>query len=336
MESLEELTLKRTNTPTYSAWQFEFSPKSEHSALKMLTTVLPNTTLRVTRRSRMIDARRWLAEELKTPKEQAIASSSMQCSSTKAKGQSTEYGGLRFINATQVCILNRECSEAEIEIKLPDRECTNVFTFQDKLVFIGDLRSKNNPGSKRVDLMDLSSFQVSSLPDMIKAKCFPVGVASENEIFIFSHDLKSDVHRVKELLPPSRWSLLPPMIEERSWCAAVNIPDSGVLVIGGIGRNELPLRSTELLTRRSGEEKGGGGEKWQWIPNTQMNEKHGGHPLAVYFQGRIYVVGYGENVDTMEMLDVAAGGQWTSLNFYPQRFSIKSMARVGNELFVNC
>ncbi|VUZ38579.1 unnamed protein product [Hymenolepis diminuta] len=66
-----------------------------------------------------------------------------------------------------------------------------------------------------------------------------------------------------------------------------------------------------------------------------MNEKHGGHPLAVYFQGRIYVVGYGENVDTMEMLDVAAGGQWTSLNFYPQRFSIKSMARVGNELFVN-
>ncbi|VUZ38580.1 unnamed protein product, partial [Hymenolepis diminuta] len=81
-----------------------------------------------------VEWRRWLAEELKTPKEQAIASSSMQCSSTKAKGQSTDQERLAIfgplVNATQVCILNRECSEAEIEIKLPDRECTNVFTFQ--------------------------------------------------------------------------------------------------------------------------------------------------------------------------------------------------------------
>ncbi|VUZ40730.1 unnamed protein product, partial [Hymenolepis diminuta] len=47
----------------------------------------------------------------------------------------------------------------------------------------------------------------------------------------------------------ARWSLLPPMIEERSLYAAVSIPHSGVLVIGGKGRNGLRLRSTELLTR---------------------------------------------------------------------------------------
>ncbi|VUZ48103.1 unnamed protein product [Hymenolepis diminuta] len=65
---------------------------------------------------------------------------------------------------------------------------------------------------------------------------------------------------VKELLLPSRWSLLPSTIGDRSRCAAVNVTDSGVLVIGGIGRNRLPLRSTELLTRG-----------WSTLP--PMNEK---------------------------------------------------------------
>ncbi|VDL61073.1 unnamed protein product [Hymenolepis diminuta] len=45
---------------------------------------------------------------------------------------------------------------------------------------------------------------------------------------------------------------------------AINIPDSGVLVIGGIASTQSPLRSTELLTRRSGEVEDGGGVKWQW------------------------------------------------------------------------
>ncbi|VDL64500.1 unnamed protein product [Hymenolepis diminuta] len=133
----------------------------------------------------------------------------------------------------------------------------------------------------------------------------------------------------------SEWSLLPPMIEERSRCAAVNIPDSGVLVIGGMGKNRLPLRSTELLTRRPNDVGGGGGEKWQWLPYTPMNEEHDCCPLAVYFQGRVYVVGCGEYVNKMEMLDVTAGSQWTSLTFFRQRLEIQSMAIVGNELFVS-
>ncbi|VDL58475.1 unnamed protein product [Hymenolepis diminuta] len=68
--------------------------------------------------------------------------------------------------------------------------------------------------------------------------------------------------RETELLPPSGWSLLPPMIEERSRCAAFNIPPSDAPVIGGTESDELHLRSTELLTGRSGEEGGRGGEKW--------------------------------------------------------------------------
>ncbi|VDL58280.1 unnamed protein product [Hymenolepis diminuta] len=140
--------------------------------------------------------------------------------------------------------------------------------------------------------------------------------------------------RVKELLPPSRWSLLPPIIEGRSWCAAVNIPDSGVLVIGGFGMNGLPLCSTELLTRLPNEGGCVGGEKWQWRHFPPMNYDHRGFPLSVYFQRRVYVVGCGEYVHKMEMLDMETGGQWTSLPFYCVRLNIQSMARVGKELFV--
>ncbi|VDL57636.1 unnamed protein product [Hymenolepis diminuta] len=126
------------------------------------------------------------------------------------------------------------------------------------------------------------------------------------------------------------------MIEERSRCAAVSIPGSGVLVIGGIGRNRLPLRSTELLTRLPNEGGGEGDDEWQWRHFPPMNKDHGGDPLVVYFQGRVYVVGWGENASMMEMLDVAAGSQWTFLTSFTlrQRLCIYSMARVGNKLFL--
>ncbi|VDL64131.1 unnamed protein product [Hymenolepis diminuta] len=246
-------------------------------------------------------------------------------------------------NATRVYILKPDCSEEEIELRLPERECTTVFTFQDKLVFMGRPRSKKKPGSRRVDLLDPSTGQVSSFPDMINARYFPFGVATENEIFVYETELSFSfsvgLKRMKELLPPSRWSLLPPMFEERAECAAVNIPDYGILFIGGYDRNGSILRSTELLTRQSAEAAGGGGEKWQWLPYIPMNKEHRGEPLAVYFQGRVYVVGYLEVVNEMEMLDVTAGSQWTSLTFSShspdQRLKIYSMARVGNELFVS-
>ncbi|VDL63387.1 unnamed protein product [Hymenolepis diminuta] len=315
-------------------------------------------TQRFQRNTCVITTWRWLAEARKTAKKQPIPSTSMPSFSPEEKGQSFEsqerlatFEGL--IDATRVCILNREYSEVEIELLFPERECTTVFTFQEKLVFMGRPRSKKEPGSRRVDLMDPSTGQVSSLSDMITARYFPFGVATENEIFVcdievildspdcFSKEVYEAAlgrRRVKELLPPSRWSLLPPMIEERTRCAAVNIPDSGILFIGGYDRNGSILRSTELLTRRSGEVASGRGEKWQWLPYTPMNKEHIGFPLAVYFQGRVYVVGYMEFVNEMEMLDVRGSSQWTSLTFSThspdQRLKINSMARVGNELFV--
>ncbi|VUZ48192.1 unnamed protein product [Hymenolepis diminuta] len=77
----------------------------------------------------------------------------MPSSSIEAKGQSSEsqerlatLGSV--VNVTLVCILNLECSEVEIELQLPERECANVFACQNKLVFIGDWRSKNELGSR--------------------------------------------------------------------------------------------------------------------------------------------------------------------------------------------
>ncbi|VDL61071.1 unnamed protein product [Hymenolepis diminuta] len=227
----------------------------------------------------------WLAEARKTARTQPIASSLMPPSSSEAKRQFTEYAYVK-----RVFILNREGTEVEIEHQLPVRGWRNIVAFQDKLVFIGVVEYKNGPptislGSKRVDVMDISTGQVSSLSDMIKAisnsvdslgtalRIMFTGLLQEGEIFfifIFRWPLCLLVAlRVKELLPPTIWSLLSPMIEERSCSAAVNIPDYGVLVIGGMGRNRLTLRSTELLTRRSDEVRGEGGEKkslrcWLW------------------------------------------------------------------------
>ncbi|VUZ38654.1 unnamed protein product, partial [Hymenolepis diminuta] len=73
---------------------------------------------------------------------------------------------------------------------------------------------------------------------------------------------------------------------------------------------------------------GEGGEKWQWRPFSPVNEEHGGDILAAYFQGRVYVVGCREYVDAMEMLDVTADGQWTSLTY--NGWSLCQPLRVGS------
>ncbi|VUZ40690.1 unnamed protein product, partial [Hymenolepis diminuta] len=115
------------------------------------------------------------AEGRKTTKKLPIASSSMFSSFTEEQGQSTESQERLatfdcFGNALQIHILNPDCSEVEIRRQLLVRGDRNVIAFQNKLVFIGEWRGVNNPVSKSVDVMDISTGQVSSLPDMIKAR----------------------------------------------------------------------------------------------------------------------------------------------------------------------
>ncbi|VUZ48105.1 unnamed protein product, partial [Hymenolepis diminuta] len=113
----------------------------------------------------------------------------MPSSSTEVKGQSFDQERLATFeyteNAAQVRIVNPERSKEENKFQIPEIECTNIFAFQNKLVFIGSLEIKNNPFTRRVDLMDLSTGQVSSLPDMINVVQSAVGVGTENEIFVF-------------------------------------------------------------------------------------------------------------------------------------------------------
>ncbi|VUZ40729.1 unnamed protein product, partial [Hymenolepis diminuta] len=116
-----------------------------------------------------------LAEGRKTAKELPIASSLKFSSSTEEKGQSTESQERLatfdcFGNALQVHILNPDCSEVEIRRQLLVSGDRNVIAIQNKLVFIGEWRSVNNPVSKSADVMDISTGQVSFLPDMIKAR----------------------------------------------------------------------------------------------------------------------------------------------------------------------
>ncbi|VUZ57304.1 unnamed protein product [Hymenolepis diminuta] len=69
-----------------------------------------------------------------------------------------------------------------------------------------------------------------------------------------------------------------------------------------------------------------------------MKSSHHGFPLSVYFQGRVYVVGFGEYGKEMEMLNVGGNGEWTILKTFDPLFQegllIGSMVIVGSELFV--
>ncbi|VUZ42748.1 unnamed protein product, partial [Hymenolepis diminuta] len=59
---------------------------------------------------------------------------------------------------TVVSIFNAECSDLETELKLPDRICWRIGSFQNKMVFIcGWEEGRDNPWSSRVDLMDPST-----------------------------------------------------------------------------------------------------------------------------------------------------------------------------------
>ncbi|VUZ56646.1 unnamed protein product [Hymenolepis diminuta] len=185
--------------------------------------------------------------------------------------------------------------------------------------------------------MDPSTGRLSPLLNMLNAMKWPASVTTENKIFVFSDGMVLDSpgiysSEVYEAVS-GRWSPLPLMIEKRRLCAAVSIANSSALVIGGIGRNQVGLRSTELLTQLAGEGGGGGGEKWQWRLLFSMNEEHGGDILAAYFQERVYVVGCEEYVDAMEMLDVAADGQWTSLT--SNGWSLCQPLRVGSKTSVD-
>ncbi|VUZ48098.1 unnamed protein product, partial [Hymenolepis diminuta] len=119
-----------------------------------------------------VEWRRCLADARKTARKHPIPSSSMPPSSSEAKGQSTEsqerLAILEYIgDGKQIRILNSECSAVEIEYQLPVRGSVNVVAFQNKLAITPYKFSvENNPGSKKVDLIDLSTGQVSSLPDM--------------------------------------------------------------------------------------------------------------------------------------------------------------------------
>ncbi|VUZ38802.1 unnamed protein product [Hymenolepis diminuta] len=203
------------------------------------------------------------------------------------RSQTSEYVHFHFN-------LLAKCSEVETELKLGGRGY--------KLVFIGGWESGCNHLSSRVDSMDPLAGRVSPLTDLINARQRPAYVATKNEMFVFTD------------FP---WNALAVYSREVYESASEKrVLYSVLLVMGGVRGNWAALHSTELLTRWSGDGEGGGvggGKKWQLRAFPPINGEHCGFPFAVYFQMSVYVVGRGEYVESMEMLDVEAGGQLTSL-----------------------
>ncbi|KAM7533350.1 hypothetical protein Aperf_G00000121123 [Anoplocephala perfoliata] len=221
------------------------------------------------------------------------------------------------------------------ELKLRGRYCKSIISFQNKLVFIGGFHPRYG-WSNGVDLMDTGNGQVSLLPEMSYARNQPPCAASESHIFVFGENIYDGSFTGEFYENGSeRWLPLPRMNVIRCNCAAVYIPNIGVLVLGGVGGAYIEHKETELLTCESEE----GEDKWTWRLTTPMLSKRG-KPLAVVFQQRVYVVSQSKELGDMEMLNLSAGlhgSQWTSLvSFGPLESSLKvdRMVKADNELYI--
>lgn len=129
-----------------------------------------------------------------------------------------------------------------------------------------------------------------------------------------------------------RWLPLPPMKVERCGHAAVSIPNMGLLVVGGRGKDGKDLRAAEILRSESRE-----GQEWLKWKSTAPMLRERGSPLAAYFRQTVYVLGAFCDVNDIEMLNVSMGdcNQWTSLKPFgmlSHNFFISRLIQVGDEL----
>ncbi|KAM7533132.1 hypothetical protein Aperf_G00000121111 [Anoplocephala perfoliata] len=238
---------------------------------------------------------------------------------------------------TIVKIRKPKSAELETELKLRDWHCKTVISFQKKLAFIGGWKISEEGYTRSVDLMDPRTGGLSPLPEMLHGRCEPPCAASENHIFVFV-DRQTDPSFTPEFYDSGseRWLSLPPMIVIRIDCAAVYVPGTGVVVLGGVGETYTKLKETEMLMCESN----GGKDEWTWRATAPMLKERG-KPLAVCCNQRLYVVdSWCCQLSDIEMLDLSTGidgYQWTSLaSFGPIESSLMvgRMVVVDNELFI--
>lgn len=115
----------------------------------------------------------------------------------------------------------------------------------------------------------------------------------------------------------------------RSETAAIEIPDFGILVVGGCNRDEGKLRTAEVLNVKA--------ETCTTI--APLNDPRQ-RPVAVSFQGSVIVAGdYYDRSHTIEQLKISLilPRQWTIVNCeISVEFAITSLCIFNENLLVTC
>ncbi|VDN98521.1 unnamed protein product [Rodentolepis nana] len=125
------------------------------------------------------------------------------------------------------------------------------------------------------------------------------------------------------------WEGLPDMSTGRFGSAAINIPELGVLVLGGQGVDAEELNTVELFQISA--------ENSVWCSFTPML-KTIYRPVVDFFQGCVYVVGSQfSHPQTAEFLSITNGrqGQWTliSKSLSTRRY-LSSMLAFSDHLYI--
>ncbi|VDK50498.1 unnamed protein product [Taenia asiatica] len=160
---------------------------------------------------------------------------------------------------------------------------------------------------------------ISHKPFTTKRRFFYAVASRSESIFIFGGEVYNgqSVSTCEKLdIASGNLTQLPEMLPARWNASALNIPEIGIVVVGGIcqdNRQNRRLRSAEVLVEDPGNESG-----WRWIRlNPMLKERD--RPGVAYFRGCVVVAGgrhelYDSSAEYLPLTSIEqTNAQWTRL-----------------------
>uniref|UniRef100_A0A5K3FRE0 Kelch repeat protein n=2 Tax=Mesocestoides corti TaxID=53468 RepID=A0A5K3FRE0_MESCO len=185
--------------------------------------------------------------------------------------------------------------------------------FNDCIYMIGGVNANDRPTSL-VDIMKPLTRSFVKAPSMKQARFKAAAATKDTQILVFGgfchQKALSSCERFDILA--NRWTRLPDMPTSRFDSAAINIPNVGIVVVGGRQTGDYTLDTAELLTGSEEDD-----EYWAWRGLTPMLERRVA-PGVAYYHDRVFVAG-GAGFPSISVEcfhlhpDGNDAGQWTQI-----------------------
>uniref|UniRef100_A0A5K3G0H6 BACK domain-containing protein n=2 Tax=Mesocestoides corti TaxID=53468 RepID=A0A5K3G0H6_MESCO len=203
-------------------------------------------------------------------------------------------------------------ADRNVSVRVPYRDACAVAVFDDSIYMLGG-SDDNRDATNQVDRINPLDGSVSSVPSMTLPRRRPSAAATDRHLLVFGGDNGLWLASCEAFDSiTNQWTVLPDMPTPRSASAAVNVPDVGVVVVGGWDASMRFSNRAELL---AGSVEGENDCSWTRLVSMLDARLC---PAVAFFQGRVVVAGgndYGSI--TFECLPLNPGGphpgQWTRL-----------------------